>query len=261
LKVKNYIMIDDMKNLEFSPRESLERAYKRWWVIVLMTVLGGTAGWAMHFFHPPVYEATATMTGNIDFQKRELTQNEEDYAFNVVEAISTSTEVENQIIVAAQARGILLDMEQLEQQMYSDRKQSVWQFRIRDRDPEIAAELANLWLEKTGEALNAALAHAIRADQIQAQINNITGSQSHTGVPELTAEDRATLQVLSNDLLQEKQSSLGILSIMKFSPSRPAAAPQQPVLYYLAELVLAGACIGFVASLWMVNSHKGQRRG
>jgi uncharacterized protein involved in exopolysaccharide biosynthesis len=63
-----------MKSQEFSPRESLERAFKRWWVIVLMTVVGGLVGWAFHFVNPPVYEASSTVTATMDFQKRELTQ-------------------------------------------------------------------------------------------------------------------------------------------------------------------------------------------
>ncbi len=79
-----------MKDQEFSPRESLERAFERWWVIVLLTALGGMAGWAFHFFLPPVYEATAVITVNMDFQKGKLTQYEEDYAFNAAGAIGTS---------------------------------------------------------------------------------------------------------------------------------------------------------------------------
>jgi uncharacterized protein involved in exopolysaccharide biosynthesis len=63
-----------MTSQEFSPRESLERIFARWWIVVAMAILGGVVGWAFHFFHPPVYEATAVLTVTMDFPQRELTQ-------------------------------------------------------------------------------------------------------------------------------------------------------------------------------------------
>jgi len=248
-------------NQEFSPRESLESAFKHWWVIVLVTVLGGMAGWAFHFSHPPLYEATAVVTANMDYQKRQLSQYEEDYAFGGAAAIATSDEVENQIITEAQIRGIPINIDQLQQQMYLERKQSVWELHIRNQNPEIAAELANLWAEKFEAALNAALGHAIRADQIQAQIDAINNSLSTSGSPEPSPDTQTALQNLTDELSQEQQASQGIISIMKFALTGSATVPQKPVLYYLANLVLAGACIGFVVSLWVAQSMKVQCRG
>ena len=77
----------------------------------------------------------------------------------------------------------------------------------------------------------------------------------------LSPAAQTTLKNLSDELVQEQQLSLGILSTMKFAASGSATAPQKPVLYYLAYLVLAGACIGFVVSLWVVVSFKGQGHG
>jgi uncharacterized protein involved in exopolysaccharide biosynthesis len=248
-----------MNNQEFSPREALEQAFERWWVIVLLTVLGGIAGWIFHFFTPPVYEATSIITVNMDFQKRHLTQYEEDYAFNAAGAIGTSDQVENQIIAQAKIRGIPVEIDQLQQQMFLERKQSVWELHIRNRDPKIAAELANLWAQKFYEALNTALGHAIRADQIQTQIDSITGILPASGSSVLGSEAQITLKTLSDELLLEQQSSQGIISIMKFAQTGSAITPQGPVLYRLAILVLAGACIGFVISLWVVSSYRVQK--
>jgi len=248
-----------MKNQEFSPRESLERAFSRWWVIVLMTVLGGLVGWAFHFITPPVYEATSSLTANMDFQQRQLTQYEEDYAFDSAGAISMWEDVENQIIAEAKLRGLPIELDQLRQQMFIERRQSVFELHIRNHDPQIAAQLANIWAEKYYAALNGALVHAIRADQIQAQIDAINGSLSASGSPVLGPDAQTSLKNLSDELLQEQQLSQGIISIMKFAVTGLAAVPQRPVVYYLANLVLAGACIGFVISLWVVSSSKVQR--
>ena len=244
-----------MKNQEFSPRESLERAFRRWWVIVLITVLGGVAGWAFHFFNPPIYEATSFMTVNMDFTKRQFTQYEEDYAFGSTALIATSDEVENQIITEAKVRGIPIDIDQLQLQMFLERKQSDWELHIRNQNPEIAAELANLWAEKFSAALNTALGHAIQADQIQTQIDAINNSLS-TSIPELSPESQTVIQNLTDELKQEKQASQGVISVMKFSLTGSATISPKPVLYYLANLVLAGACIGFVVSLWVAQKIK-----
>jgi len=250
-----------MTNLEFSPREALESAFKRWWVIVLLTALGGITGWVFHFFLPPVYEATAVITANMDFQQRELTQGEEDYAFNAAGAIGTSTGLDDQIISEAQTRGFSIDFDQLQQQMFIEREQSVWKLHIRNRDPEIAAELANIWAEKFYKALNTALGHAIQVDQIQAQMDTINSSLSTSGSHVLGPDVKATLKTLTNELKKEKQSSQGVISIMKFAQTESATPPHSPVLYRLANLVLAGASIGFIVSLWVVSSFKVQCHG
>jgi len=250
-----------MNNQEFSPREALERAFKLWWIIVLITVFGGISGWAFHFINPPMYEATSFITVNMDFQKRQLTQYEEDYAFDAAGAIGTSDEVENQIITEAKKSGLPVEIDQPQQQMFIERKQSVWELHIRNRDPEIAAELANIWAEKFYGALNVALGHAVRADQIQTQIDAINSSLSATGSSVPSSDAQTALKNLSDELLQEQQSSQGIISIMKFAQTGSAIAPQSPVLYRLANLILAGACIGFVVSLWVVSSYKVQRLG
>jgi uncharacterized protein involved in exopolysaccharide biosynthesis len=244
-----------MKDQEFSPREALEHAFRRWWVIVLITVLGGIAGWAFHFFNPPVYEATSIITVNMDFQKRQLTQYEQDYAFSAAGAIGTSDALEGQVVTQAKTIGIPVELNQLQQQMFLERKQSVWELHIRNRNPEIAAKLANLWAQDFNEALNAALVHAIHADQIQSQMDSINIYLAASGSYVLSPEAQTALKNLSDELLQEQKSSQGIISIMKFAQTGSAIVPQSPVLYRLAILVLAGAGIGFVVSLWVVSSY------
>jgi uncharacterized protein involved in exopolysaccharide biosynthesis len=249
-----------MTSQEFSPRESLERVLARWWIIVLITALGGIAGWTFHFLKPPIYEASAVITINMDFTKRELTQYEEDYAFAAAGAIIASTGVKNQVVAEAQARGLPTDINRLQRQMFLEEKQSVWELHIRDQDPKVAAKLANIWAEKADGALSVALEHALRAEQIQDQINSITSSQSAaSGSSGLSIETQAALQDLSNELVQEKRLTKGVISIMTFALSETATAPETPALYNLANLVLAGACIGFIISLWVVNSYKVQR--
>ena len=248
-----------MKDQEFSPRESLEHAFERWWVIVLLTVLGGLLGWAFHFFRSPVYEATAVITASADFQKVKLTQQEEDYAFIAAQAIATSSDVADQVIAAAQARGFSIDAYQFYEDMFLETRQSFWEFHVRNRDPQAAAALANLWMDKTYEALNTSLEHAMLADQAQAQINNIKASLTTPAAQVLSPDEQAALKKLSDELIQENISSKGLISIMKFVKSESATVPSKIALYNLANLVLAGACVGFLVSLWVAGRYKDQR--
>jgi uncharacterized protein involved in exopolysaccharide biosynthesis len=252
--------MNDMKDQEFIPRASLERAFKHWWIMVLLTVLGGLVGLAIHFLRPPVYEASAVLTVSMDFQKVKLTQREQDYAFTASGAIVNSAEVKGQVIAQARADGLVFDADRIPEQWFLERKMSVWEFHVRDQDPEIAARLANLWAEKALDGLNIDLEHALQADQIQDQITSIT-TQTASGLPVDNADAQATLQNLSDDLALEKQASQGVISIMKFALTDPAVIPQKPVLYDLAGLVLAGACIGFIVSLWVVNNNRVSNRG
>jgi capsular polysaccharide biosynthesis protein len=250
-----------MNEHEFSPRESVERALTRWWIIVLLTVLGGIIGWVFHLFQPPVYEATATITVTMEFHKWEMTQYEEDHAFNAAEAIINSIAVKNQIIAEARTRGFPIDFNQLQRQMFLERKQSVWELHVRDREPTIATLIANIWAEKGMEALDIALEHAIQVDILEDKISGLAKNSSDPGLAQSYGEIQVTIKNWISEWIQEKSLSKGVLSIMTFALTDPAATPISPSLYNLGTMVMAGACIGFVISLWAANSKKVLHRG
>jgi uncharacterized protein involved in exopolysaccharide biosynthesis len=266
-----------MPDQEFTPLETMTSILSRWWVPVVMAILGGILGWAFHFFHPAVYEATSNLTVTMDFSQRELSQYEQDYAFNAAGAIINSTAVKDQIVRKAQSDGISLTPAQLAQQMLSEGRQSVWELHIRDRDPQVAAKLANTWAQLANDALNAALEHAIQAEEFQVQIDmlniclplalatpepggNLQPAPGNCGGYSL-AELQTAMQSWADKLVQEKSLSMGILPIMEFALTGYAFVPEKPVLYNQASLTLAGALIGFVISLWVAGGRRVQRRG
>jgi hypothetical protein len=221
-----------------------------------MAILGGTVGWVFHFFQPPVYEATSSITVTMDFSQRELTQYEQDYAFSAAGAIIVSSTVKDQILTEAQAAGISISATQLAQMMFSEGRQSVWELLIRDRNAQVAANLANFWGGVAYDALNTALGHAIKAEQYQVQINSPETCLS------LTPEGaESALQSWADGLVQEKKLSRGILPIMEFALTGNATIPEEPVLYDQAGLTLAGTLIGFIIALWVAGSRRVHRRG
>lgn len=57
---------------EFVPFEHFARMMRKWWAIVLVAILGGLTGFGVHQFQPPLYEAQATFLASIDFNKVDL---------------------------------------------------------------------------------------------------------------------------------------------------------------------------------------------
>jgi len=260
-----------MKNQEFSLYESMERALARWWMMVILMIMGGITGWIFHLFYPPVYEAKAVITINMDFAKRQLTQYEEDTAFNAAGAIITSSDVKNLVIAEAQVNGYSIDLSRIQRDFYLEEKQSVWELRVRDRDPKVAAALTNIWAEKATNALDLALYHALQAEQLQVQIdgleNCLAGTSGQAASTQMDCKDysqeelQAMLQDQTDKLVQEKKSSLGFIPIMAIGLTELASVPEKSAIYGQANLVLAGACIGLVVSLWVINTLKVSHHG
>lgn len=265
-----------MADTEFIPFISMKRILWRWWVVVVMAVLGGILGWVFHFFHPPVFEATTVLAASMDFTGRELTQYEQDFAFNAVGALIDSSAVKDQIIAEMSANGTSIEQAHLEQMMFLEGKQSVWELHIRDQDSRAAAELANTWAHVANDVLNTALEHAMQADQIQVQMKLLGACLPFTpgmaGYPELPPpvskdcgryslmEIQTAMQSWTNELVQEKKQALGILPIFEFAITGYASIPEKPVLSNQSSLTLAGALIGFVISLWVAGSARVRRR-
>jgi uncharacterized protein involved in exopolysaccharide biosynthesis len=266
-----------MADPEFTPLQTMSSILSRWWIPVVMAVLGGIVGWVFHFFYPTVYEATSNLTVTMDFSQRELTQYEQDYAFNAAGAIINSTAVKDQIVTKVQIDGIQISSTQLAQRMLSEGKQSIWELHTRDLDPQVAAKLANTWAQVADEALNGALEHAIQAKELQVQIDMLsiclplalaTPGPGATLQPApgdcgrySLAELQTAMQSWTDKLVQEKSLSMGILPIMEFALTSYASIPEKPVLFNQASLILSGSLIGFVISLWVAGSRRVQRRG
>ena len=257
-----------MQNNEFSPSESFERIFSRWWMILFCMILGGTVGWSFHFFQPPIYEATATLTANVSLSPQQLSQEEFDYAIGTAGALISSTWEKENVVKQAQTSGMAV-LPSFTDQMSLEAKQSVWEFHVRDSDPNTAMKLANLWLETAYGTLNYSLQHAVMADQIQAELNTLQTcalwSTAATPSPEPPFSSLCKLYPQSNiemairekinQLAIEKNLSASILPQMTFSISSQASIPKNPILYGQATLTLAGTIIGLIFSVWMVGSH------
>jgi uncharacterized protein involved in exopolysaccharide biosynthesis len=133
-----------MNNQEFSPYNSMEHVLRHWWVVVALMVAGGLVGFLFHLFLHPVYEAKAYIAINLDCAKRQLTQIEEDHAFNAASDIITSNSIMNLVIGDANIKGYSITPSQYRRDFYLEGRQSVWEPRVRDQDPKASATLTNI---------------------------------------------------------------------------------------------------------------------
>ncbi len=239
-------------NEAFFPLDTLENALRSWWVVVLVMLLGACAGWVVHRLHPPIYEAQSAITVAIDFTHTgQLTDVEEDYAIGVVgDVIGSVVDPGNPASAVAPTQNTTLE-----------RYNNTWTLRVRDRDPQAAAQLANRWAQAAYSALTDAHSHALAADRlirIQDSLQSCL-EQSVASGPVQAVCALNNLDTIQTDLVdmgavlqQEQLASQGILPYTTFALTGTAEPPTSPAIYRQGQMVLAGALIGLVLAIWGV---------
>ena len=260
---------------QFSPREELEYVLRYWWLIALLAILGGAAGWLVHELRPPVYEARSVITLSIDFPEGyQLTQFEEDHAVNVAAAVIASTPVLERAASEAQAQGIVIDAPALWSKTTLERRLASWSLIIRDPDPQTAAALANLFARQGLATLAEAHGHALQARSLQLYLESLQACLPSTGTPEAAAGEGSSsdlcsqmssqgiadeLRAANESLHQEMLASQGVLPYTVFNLSQEATPPESPAQFGRNTLVLAGGMIGFILGVIAVNLRLPQR--
>lgn len=201
---------------EFEPFEHISRTVTLWWVIVLCAVLGGAAGFVVHRFKPPLYEAKAVFMTSIDFNKLDFmnlpktnhvpyqfTQYDEDVSLVVMQV--ALLQVKPQVLAYAQANGWPIDAATLDGLSTIERKHAIWELRFRYSDPALAQKLVNYWAQ--------------------------------TGFADL----------------QAKQKANQLPPYIFFDLIQLAELPKSPTYFQTNSLVLAGIVIGLVTGIFFVN--------
>jgi len=259
---------------EFSAFQMARTFLNRWWIMVLLVSGGGIGGLVFHKMIPPVYEAKAVLQVNIDVSQYCLTQYEADRALSIVSMLISSPDVKQAVVNQAQSSGQPVTLTRFQQSSVLEIRQSIIEMRVRDQDPVAAAVLANLWAEIAYDRLIQAQEHAIKANRLQQQLTGwliclpgyVTptpgSSPSILVVPSwnekcqnYTTEKIEEIQSqLSAEIDTEQRQSLGVLPFLNFVLAEKASVPDQPILYGQGIVVLAGAVVGLVVSVWVILS-------
>ena len=247
---------------EFSPLEEFSRIYKRLWLVVLLTMIGGFTGWVFHRVKPPLYEARAIVVVDIDFaQTGKLEEIEQDQAIGAAFALLGSTTVLEQAMTDVRAQGIAFPGFLYNQNMFMERRQSQLFLRVRMENPQVAEKVTNLWVNRAYTALVDAHEHAMKAQvlsnylaamkecpsisNVEPSIPSICGSAS-------VEETQKNIFSIEAILEKETVASQGIIPALSISLSKNATLPNSPVSFGTGLLILAGALIGFFLALMII---------
>ncbi|MGD0611133.1 MAG: hypothetical protein ABSB41_06420 [Anaerolineales bacterium] len=254
-----------------SPRLIFERALSTWWIIVVLMILGGIAGWVFGHLRTPLYEAAATYEVSLDQQQiamrlslppsqlplDALAQNT---YLAPVEILFVSPDVRTRLVADATVRGIKLKYQDINQANFSiDRRGTLWFIRVRNTDSLVAVTLVNLWVAEADKALQEALAHSDQAQALQVQRTAVQKCFSELDFAQAnpcagtTFSTPAALQAYLNQLDQQINSEVladqGIDPALTFHIGQQAEPPAEPVLYVTSEIILAGSLIGLLAGI------------
>lgn len=247
-----------------STQTELLRVLRWWWVIVLVSLLGAFSGWLAHAIKPPVYEAQAVFSAAIDYTRTGLmTQFEEDQALNAVGHLIASNEVLERMVAKGQEEGLALTVPDLRRMGTVERQVDAFILRLRTSDPQEAARLANLWADEANAVLTEAQAHALKAASLTQYMQSVEKClQRAVGVapapsfcPHQSLEDLQTLLATTGQQLQaERQASRNLFPGLSVQWVESASPPLRPVQYGRNDLMLAGALIGWVIGLALVET-------
>lgn len=250
---------------EISPFRSVQLILTRWWVLLVLGILGGLAGWVFHQMRPPIYEASAVMAFNLDFPAytdANLSIYVADQTFGAGGALMFSTAVLQQVVAEAQSRGMDVNLETIGTMVqYPERRQNLWTLRVRNLDAQFAADLANLWGEVAYQALDEAHTHAVRAWALRTYLQALAECPNQPDLdppppPICSGQggiDRQNLAEIEVELNAESQASQGISPELMFVFSQRAQVPDEPVAFAMGWLVISGALIGFLSGMLLLT--------
>jgi hypothetical protein len=232
----------------FTPYNTLENAFRSWWVIVVLMLLGALLGFVLNQARPPLYEAHAAIAISIDFTRSsDLEDYEEDYVIGIAGAVIASSQVRE--AVAAQMG---LPPAELADRVSFERSYAVWTIRARDPSPQRAAELANLWADQAYQALGDSLEQAMLASRYAGQFDQL--ERCLEPAPPALCRDLGQLQDHIESIASlEREARLhsqGILPYTLFTLSERAVVPARPAVFDQGLMVLSGALIGLLLGVW-----------
>lgn len=241
--------------VQYSPKEDLDYSLRYWWLMIIFMLTGVAAGWVFNKLIPPYYEARAEISVSIDITRTgTLTGENQDMLIDAVGNVIGSSAVMGALKSEFAASE--------DQKFYLERKADRFALRVVGRDTQLVAASAERWSEAALSALDQAYEHVIAAEILERSIDGL--SDCFTQIPSdgsgrgicsqiYFTEIQKTIDEAGVELQREKAASLGLIPGIRYWLSQTTQFPTQPVQYNRKYLLLAGASIGLIASLWALH--------
>ncbi len=237
-----------------------------WKRIAILMVIGGLCGMAAGKLLTPIYETKAAIAVTIDYTRTgALSDIQEDQAMRGLGCLIDSETVRQAVQTQAEENGIQFDEQSLAENFTLEREDFRWLLRVRDADPQKAADLANLWAQQAMSTLDAAMLHAIAADHYQQYLDSLDYCLQRQAPEGTSSEPCANIDFiyLSGEIektsaaIREEQSlSYGLMPALQFFLADEAPLNTAAVQGTTGILVFSGAILGFLVAVLLPNKEK-----
>jgi len=237
-----------------------------WKRITILMVIGGLCGMGAAKLLTPVYEAKAAIAVTIDYTRTgALSDIQEDQAMRGLGCLIDSEAVRQAVQTQAEENGIQFDQQSLANNFTLERGDFRWLLRVRDTNPQQAADLANLWAEQAMSTLDVAMQHAIAADHYQQYLDSLDYCLQRLAPEGMSSEPCVNLdfEYLSGEIIKtsaairdEQSQSYGLMPAMQFFLADEASVNTGAVQGTRGILVFSGAVLGFLIAVILPNKEK-----
>jgi uncharacterized protein involved in exopolysaccharide biosynthesis len=263
--ISNFLLPDG----DYRGMSLFDEAVKSWWLIPLLVLIGGLAGWVFTKVEPEIFEARAQFSISLDVTKTgSMTQYEEDIALNTAGFLISAPAILEKTSQDASKKGIVIDPAELKKIGVVERRVNLWDLRVRYVDPVKAAELANIWAKNGETTLRESYLHAVEAQRLDRYILSletclsqvvlvqpVTAQCQLRSLPDLQRE----LAMQAKQYQQERLAAQSLHAGLIIGPVKLAEIPSSPVLYNRNAVLLAGGVMGLLAALLLIQFRVSRR--
>jgi Chain length determinant protein len=256
---------------ELSPRDILERLFRRWPLIALGVLLGGLLGLLSSRLLPPVYEAHAEIYVNLDsalWAQENHVGNPSEVAVSgsmmPISDLFYADETLRVLVAAAGEENLSIEQGTVLDTFTIQRINMTWQMTVRADDPHRAARLADLWVQTALPIHQTAHEHALAAYALTLERDalvicfegsSLTAGNTCAGTSfAALAELEPALTGLDTRITAERSQSMGLDPALTIEPGPGAEVPSEPVHHQRTWLALAGMMIGLILGVFASQS-------
>ena len=237
-----------------------------WKRVAILMVIGGLCGMGANKIIKPIYETKAAIAVTIDYTRTgALSDIQEDQAMRGLGSVIDSSMVRDAVQSQAADGGIQIDQESIMENFTLEREDFRWLLRVRDTDPQRAADLANLWAEIAMQTLDTALEHAVVADNYQKYLDTLDYCLQRLAPEGMSSAPCADLdfdylqteiEKTSTAIREEQTQGYGLMPALEFLLADEAPLNTSPVLGTRSMLIFSGAILGLIVAILIPNKEK-----
>lgn len=238
----------------------------QWWKICITMMVGGIIGLLISNQIRTLFESSATFSVTIDYrQTGALSDVQEDQAMRGVGSVIFSDRVIDQTLNQLQDSSYRIEREDFYQNAFLDRNEFRWTIRFRDHNPQNAQQVITIWGKNAESILSEGLKSALIVDSYYLLLDGLknclqrqtidNGSGQICGFSS-TSELLDEIQYLALQIQAEKENSQGLFSALSVEMVEAGRVSEKPVRYNQNTLVLSGAIIGLIVSIFYYSLRK-----